>query len=519
MNQTTTPVRMAAPQLPGQPRRALVLPGGGLRLSYQVGILLALEQAGLGFQIMDGTSGGSLNMSMLLCGLPPQDMARRWRSLKLQDTVSFLPLKDYLQADQIGALADGRGFRDKVLPHLGIDIDRIRAATGVQASYNLLDYGAKAVAVIPSTAIDADLLIAGMSLPGVFPPLHRDGKTYLDTGFVQDANLSEAVRQGAEELWLLWGLGNTGVYRGDPLHLYVQMLEMSANAALNQQLAAITDLNRRIAKGDSPFGQTRAITVHVVRPEHALPLDPDLFSGRIDHATLIDMGYADGWQYLSQVGLDQPGGSVQAPPATDNPTRMVDPVPGVRLQFEFAGDLTMASGGARLPVRLNLCVHVHDLDQFIAAPAPQAPLTGRLQGAPLAAGGTEPQPVVCGTEPQPVLGGSYRQSTLPDRSREIVYRMQLRHGERLLALVATQTLRDDPGFDRWQDLSTLSVKLSDGDTAWASGDLRLSLPDLKHWLGTVQATETRSLTEATRTVGRYARFFLRELSDVYGWTG
>ena len=510
MNQTTTPVRMAATQLSGQPRRALVLPGGGLRLSYQVGILLALEQAGLGFQIMDGTSGGSLNMSMLLCGLPPQDMARRWRSLKLQDTVSFLPLKDYLQADQIGALADGRGFRDKVLPHLGIDIDRIRAATGVQASYNLLDYGAKAVAVIPSSAIDADLLIAGMSLPGVFPPLHRDGKTYLDTGFVQDANLSEAVRQGAEELWLLWGLGNTGVYRGDPLHLYVQMLEMSANAALNQQLAAITDLNSRIAKGDSPFGQTRAITVHVVRPAHALPLDPDLFSGRIDHATLIDMGYADGWQYLSQFGPDQPGGPVRPPPTTDNPTRMVDPVPGVRLQFEFAGDLTLASGGARLPVRLNLCVHVHDLDQFIAAPAPLAPLTGRLQGAPLAGGATEPQPV---------LGGSYRQSTLPDRSREIEYRMQLRHGDRLLALVATQTLRDDPGFDRWQDLSTLSVRLSDGDTAWASGDLRLSLPDLKHWLGTVQATETRSLTEATRTVGRYAKFFLRELSDVYGWTG
>ena len=126
---------------------------------------------------------------------------------------------------------------------------------------------------------------------------------------------------------------------------------------------------------------------------------------------------------------------------------------------------------------------------------------------------------MCGTEPQPVLGGSYRQSTLPDRSREIEYRMQLRHGDRWLALLATQTLRDDPGFDRWHDLSTLAVKLSDGDSAWASGELRLALPDLTHWLGTVQATETRSLIEATRTVGRYARFFLRELSDVYGWTG
>lgn len=518
MDPTTTPVTLAAPQAPGQPRRALILPGGGLRLSYQVGILLALEQAGLGFQIMDGTSGGSLNMSMLLSGVPVPDMAQRWRSLRLQDTVSFLPLKDYLQGGPLEALADGRGFRDKVLPHLGIAIDRIRSARGVHASYNLLDYGAKAVAVIPSSAIDADLLVAGMSLPGVFPPLHRDGKVYLDTGFVQDANLNEAVRQGADELWVLWGLGNTGVYRGDPLHLYVQMLEMSANAALNQQLAAIAELNGRIARGDSPFGQTRAIDVHIVRPGHALPLDPDLYTGRIDHATLIDMGYADGWQYLAQAGFDRAGESGlaagraagRASPPADNPTRMADPVPGVRLQFEFAGELTIAQGGARQGLRLNLCVHVHDVESFIAAAEPQAPLTGRLQWS------SGPG---AGSGPQPLLGGSYRYRTLPDRTREIVYRLQWRHQGRNLTLQATQTLRDDAGPDLWNDLSTLSVRLDDGDTPWASGDLRLSLPDLKSWLGSIQATEAGSAADAARTVGRYARFFLRELASVYGWLG
>lgn len=519
MDQTPSPVCLAAPQAPGQPKRALILPGGGLRLSYQVGILLALEQAGLGFQVMDGTSGGSLNMSMLLSGVPPQDMARRWRSLRLQDTVSFLPWKDYLQGNAPEALADGRGIRDKVLPHLGISLERIRAATGVQASYNLLDYGAKAVVVIPSAAIDADLLIAGMSLPGVFPPLHRDGKTYLDTGFVQDANLTEAVRQGAEELWLLWGLGNTGVYRGDPLHLYVQMLEMSANAALNQQLAAIADLNARIARGDSPFGQTRAVTVHVVRPDHALPLDPDLYAGRIDHATLIDMGYADGRRYLAQAGFGTAGGPGRPAPVVPNPTRMHDPVPGVRLQFEFDGALAMAPGEVPQPARLSFCVHLHELDAFIAAPEPQAPLTGRLQLSPAVAAGVAAVVAAGLAEPRPVHGGSCTQKTLPDGAREIVYRMQLPLGERSITLVATQTWRDDPGFDLWQDLSTLSVQLSDGDQAWHGGQLRLALPDLKRWLATVQATETRSLAEATRTVGRYAKFLLRELADVYGWTG
>ena len=509
MNPTTSAIGLAAPQAPGQPRRALILPGGGLRLSYQVGILLALEQAGLAFQVMDGTSGGSLNLSMLLSGLRPPEMARRWRSLRLQDTVSFLPLADYLRADRLEALADGRGFRDKVLPHLGIDIDRIRAARGVVASYNLLDYGAKSVVVVPSAAIDADLLIAGMSLPGVFPPLHRDGRILLDTGFVQDANLGEAVRQGAEELWVLWGLGNTGVYRGDPLHLYVQMLEMSANAALNQQLAAIAEQNGRIARGDSPHGQTRAISVHVVRPDHALPLDPDLYSGRIDHATLIDMGFADGWQALARIGFDVRSGTAPFAPPTDNPTRMADPVPGVRLQFEFTGELVMAQGGGRHAARLNLCVHVHDLDAFLAASAPQARLTGRLQTTALAPADA----------PLPVHDGHYRQAVLPDGAREIEFRMRLPQGDRPLQLSATQTLRDDAGFDLWQDLSTVSVRISDGAMPWAGGDLRLSLPDLKSWLAGIQATETRSAAESVATVGRYLRFFLRELSAVYGWNG
>ena len=516
-------VGLATQQAGGQPRRALVLPGGGLRLSYQVGILMALEEAGLGFQLMDGTSGGSLNLSMLLSGQRPAEMARRWRSLRLHDTVSFLPLKDYLLGGPLDALADGRGFRDKVLPQLGINFERIRSAQGVVASYNLLDYGAKAVAVIPASQIDADLVVAGMSLPGVFPPLRRDGRIYLDTGFVQDANLSEMVRRGAEELWVLWGLGNTGVYRGGPLHLYVQMLEMSANAALNLQLAEIQALNTRIAAGDSPYGQQRAISVHVVRPDHALPLDPELFTGRIDHATLIDMGYADGCRYLAKTGAASSGPAGPTPPLAANPSRMIDPLPGVRLQFEFAGELKLARDGSRRSARLMLCVHVHELAGFIAATDPQAALSGRLQLADAAgvqadAAGVQADAAGAQTDPVPVSAGSYRQITLPDRAREIAYRMQWRNDEgRALTLQASQTLRDDAGPDLWRDLSTLSVRLFDGDALWASGELRLALPDLKRWLATVQATETGSASESVATVASYVKFLLRELRSVYGW--
>jgi predicted acylesterase/phospholipase RssA len=334
---STHAVPLAAPLSPGAPKRALVLPGGGLRLSYQAGILLALQEAGLAFQYIDGTSGGSLNMSMLLSGLEPAEICERWRSLNLRDTISFLPLKEYLKVENLEGLGDADGFRTKVLPHFGIDFGRIRAVDSIAAGYNVLDYGNKAVKAIPHRDIDEDMVIAGMSLPGVFPPVRKDGGIYLDTGFVQDANLLETVKNGAEDIWVLWGLGNTGVYRGGPLHLYVQMLEMSADTALNHQLEAIRELNGRIERGESPYGQTRPIRVHVIKPEYPLPLDPDLYLGKIDHATLIDMGYADGKRYLQTCAT----APAEIPP---NPSRMQDPAPA-----SACASISRANSRGRIP--------------------------------------------------------------------------------------------------------------------------------------------------------------------------
>ena len=63
-------------------KRALILPGGGLRLSYAAGVIDELFAHGLKFQFMDGTSGGSLNLAMLLSGLKADEMCDRWRSVR-----------------------------------------------------------------------------------------------------------------------------------------------------------------------------------------------------------------------------------------------------------------------------------------------------------------------------------------------------------------------------------------------------------------------------------------------------
>lgn len=282
------------------------------------------------------------------------------------------------------------------------------------------------------------------------------------------------------------------------------MLETSANAALNQQLQAIRALNERIGYGDSPWGQTRPIRVHLIRPDYPLPLDPELYLGQIDHGILIEMGYADGRQYLRQQRADPPPLSAEL---QSNPSRMHDPVPGIRLQIDFTGELHMLDTGRPHHVHLDICLHIQDLDKFVEDPDHRARLTGNLQSE------------LWGADPIPVHRGVYHQTRLESRTRRISYEMVLETEGRSITMVAEQMLRDDAGPDLWKDLSHLAVRLYDGNAPWATGELKLTVPSLKAWLNRIHATETRGTADAVKTVAQYTKFFLGELNAVYGWGG
>ena len=126
-----------------------------------------------------------------------------------------------------------------------------------------------------------------MSLPLVMPPLRRDEHVWTDAVWVKDANVTEALRRGADEVWLVWCIGNSPYWGDGPLEQYVHMIEMSANGALFAEL-------------DAARAAGRSFRLHVVRPMHPLPLDSELYAGRISTDTLMAMGYRDAWDYLDQ---------------------------------------------------------------------------------------------------------------------------------------------------------------------------------------------------------------------------
>jgi hypothetical protein len=320
----------------GGPRRSLLLAGGGIRVAYQAGVLLALEEAGLRFHHGDGTSGGTFNLAMLLSGVAPGDACRRWRALDVRAFATPWPARRLLAGPPYPALGSSDGIRRRVYPALGVDVERVRAARGIDGTFNVCDFVAKECIAVPHTEADLDLLTAGVTLPVFSPAVRRAGRTLVDAVWIKDTDITEALRRGAEELWLVWCIGNHGVYRDGAFQQYVHMIEIAANGALQEELALVRNSGARL---------------HVIRPRVPLPLDPDFFLGRVDAATLIAMGYRDAAAYL-----DAPHADGVAADATA--TRMADPVPGVAFRERLDGD----------GMTLHLGWEIDDVEAFAAAP-------------------------------------------------------------------------------------------------------------------------------------------------------
>lgn len=305
-------------------RKSLILAGGGMRVAYQTGVIMALQESGLKFTHIDGTSGGIFNTAMLASGLTPYEMADCWRGLKMKSFVSLANTRDYLKPLQMKGYTDADNIRNRVFPQLKIDLASINKNKQINATFNVCNFSDKAVEAISNREVTEDHLIAGVSLPMVMPAIKIQDTWYTDAVWIKDANLLEGARQQSEELWLVWVIGNCKSYLPGALNQYVHMIEMSANGALLEEYKQIQNANDAIPKNESAHEQQKPVKLFVIKPEFPVPLDTDLFINKIDSRSLINMGYADARRCLSsmsQAGIEM----------NQEATKMRDP--GTRLNF------------------------------------------------------------------------------------------------------------------------------------------------------------------------------------------
>lgn len=94
-----------------EPRVALVLGSGGPRGFAHVGVLLALEEAGIRPDLVVGSSAGALVGALYAAGVSPRDLEALARGVNVLD---------FLETSMVtGGLATGRGMQDFVNRHVG----------------------------------------------------------------------------------------------------------------------------------------------------------------------------------------------------------------------------------------------------------------------------------------------------------------------------------------------------------------------------------------------------------------
>jgi NTE family protein len=176
---------------------AFVLPGGGALGAWQVGILKALTEQGVKADMLVGVSAGAVNASLFAWNSDPDAFRRLehiWRTIRRRDLLRVNPARIALAiVGRRPSFITNRHGEDFLRRHLGhrlledAPIELAIVATDLASGRAvLLDRGEAVSAVLASTAF-----------PGVYPPVHRDGKVLVDGGVVADIALDQAVELGA----------------------------------------------------------------------------------------------------------------------------------------------------------------------------------------------------------------------------------------------------------------------------------------------------------------------------------
>lgn len=110
-----------------------------------------------------------------------------------------------------------------------------------------------------------DLCKACFALPTWCPAVETGGKTYIDGVYWKDANLSEAVARGADEIWVIWTVSETPVYRPGLYGVALGQLRVAGAVQPWQQrrrrrwrgerLRALTGLGKRYHRPAASLGR------------------------------------------------------------------------------------------------------------------------------------------------------------------------------------------------------------------------------------------------------------------------
>jgi predicted acylesterase/phospholipase RssA len=488
----------------GRPRRSLILAGGGVKIAFQAGVLQVLldEAEGLEFDHVDGASGGVFNLAMLCQGQSGRRIADNWRNFQPLSIVQVNP--KILLGESIGRLDQ---LRDRVFPDWGLDFNAIRASP-LEATFSVYNFSRHELVVLAPADLTPDLLVAGVSLPMWFPAVKHRGDVLFDPVYITDANLDEAIRRGADELWVVWTVSRRGRYRGGFIHQYFQIIETASYGLFKRALQRIEASNEALAAGRHAE-YDRHITVNTLYAEVGLHYIVNV--ARAPFKAAVEQGVQAGRDWCRELGIPLRA-PAQAPAAGASTVSFTEEMAGA----VALGETDPESGHRRARndgswFKVHLTVEIEDLDRMLDEPQHEGMLHGWVQ-APQLGGRLS------------VEAGAFNLfvSSGDPRRKEMRYRLFFRDGTgRKLTFDGVKYVRDDAGADAWRDTTTLHVRLLEGHVGVGreaavvgSGILRISLPAFARQLTTFDGAGPGRLG-GLRAVLRYGWAFMGQLVRVY----
>lgn len=490
--------------------RALIMAGGGMKVGFQAGVLQVwLDEAGIAFDHADGASGGCFNLAMYCEGRSGTEIADAWRDIEPLGSVGF-DIGDLLTGQ---ALMSMDRFRENVLREgWGLDWDAIRGSSRL-GTFNLCNFSRQRLEVVDQSGMDEDRLVSAVSLPMWFPPVKIDGDDYVDAVYLTDGSLEEAIRRGADEIWAIWTVSRAARWRAGFVNQYFQIIEIAANGRFFDTWNRIAENNRAIAEGrEGEFG--RRIEQKLLQAEVPVHYLLNVSADRMVESVNAGVLAAREWCREQDVPLRE-GAPVVAPTPADERC-------GVSFTETMKGHVTPGEtepsrgeeSERREAASFELTITVDDIEVFVRHPDHGARATGWVEVPSL--GGR-----------RPVENGKFQLfvDDADPEAKRMLYRLPFR-GDRgtQFTLSGEKVVRDDPGFDLWDDTTTLFVKILEGrvdgndeaeSRVWGAGVLHIRTVDFLRQLSTMRATGPDLKAQASAIV-RFGRLFLGKLWDSYG---
>lgn len=502
-------------------RRSLILAGGGMKVAFQAGVLQVwldearLAGAPLTFDHADGASGGTFNLAMYCQGMSGTQIADNWRSLNPRRGIDF-NWDEYPRLFYARSVFELDRYRENVFQALWqLDWKKIHASDK-EATFNVYNFSKHRLEVLTPDAMTEDYLAACVSLPIWFPPVTINGDTYIDSVFVTDANIEEAIRRGADELWIIWTVSERGEWNDGFVANYFQIIEAAANGQLQRILARIDENNAAFARGAR--GEfDRPIETKILKAEVPLHYIINLSSDRINEAVDRGVQAAREWCLAQGMLLE-----AHEDPRTQDPTTLsfIEEMKG----YVTFGETSFEQGywkGRETGTLLahHLTITVDDVDRFVRHREHEGRAEGYVRFE-------LPDKELSLNGQFTVLEGRFNlfeDKEDPARKR-MLYRLFFRDNDgQPFTLSGYKEIIDDPGADLWEDTTTLFTRILRGHVEpedepdaeiVASGKISIHLRDFLRLLTTFRL-DGPSATQKGSALARFGLLFFGNLWDVY----